>query len=62
MKAIEELIKACELEFTSEETANEPDAEAVVYPNSHITFGHIRRARQEWRDLSLSKPQTETPQ
>lgn len=51
LQEIEALIKACELEFTSEETVGEPDDSEVAHPSSHITFGHIRRARTAWRAL-----------
>lgn len=44
------LVTACEAEFCSPATENpgpghEPPESAVAFPNSAITFGHIRRAR-----------------
>jgi hypothetical protein len=48
-EAVEPLVAACEAEFTSDHTERgecpEADASPVALPNSHITFGLIRRAR-----------------
>lgn len=51
LEALEDLTSACEAEFCSVKTEGEsftyaePDEADVSYPSSHITFGHIRRAR-----------------
>ena len=54
VEALEALVSACEADFTSEYTADEPDDEPVGYPPTEVTFGHVRRAREAIRRLSAS--------
>lgn len=59
--AFRPLVTACDREFTSEETAGEPDESPVLLPcddrPAHLTFGVIRRARRAIADLH--RPLTE---